>query len=159
MTDTVLRETLARALAWKEAHATFDDAIADFPAELRGVRPAGVPWSAWQLVEHIRIAQRDILEFSLPGEYHAGDWPDDYWPKEPEPPADDAWDRAVEAIRRDREEMARLARDPALDLTGPTPHGSGEQTQIRAILLVLDHTAYHVGQLVLLRRLLGAWQG
>ena len=159
MNDTALRETLARALAWKDAHATFDDAVADFPAQLRGVRPDGVPWSAWQLVEHIRIAQQDILEFSLPGEYRESAWPDAYWPKEPTPPSEQAWHDAIAAVRRDRDAMARLALDEAVDLAAPTPHGTGQQTHLRAVLLVLDHTAYHVGQLVLLRRLLGQWQG
>lgn len=154
---TALRETLARALGWKEAHATLEEAVEDFPAHLRGVRPPGVPWSAWQLVEHVRIAQRDILEFSLPREYRAMKWPEDYWPQDPAPPSDAAWDESIAALLRDRAELARLAADPAVDLAGATPHGSGAQTQMRAVLLVLDHNAYHVGQLVLLRRLLGAW--
>lgn len=152
-----IRETLARSLAWKEAHATFDDAVADFPRDLRGVRPGGVPWSAWQLLEHVRAAQQDILEFSLPGDYRALEWPADYWPTEAAPPDDVAWDDSVAAVRRDRDALARLATDPDVDLADATPHGSGQQTQLRALLLVLDHTAYHVGQLVLLRRLLGAW--
>jgi uncharacterized damage-inducible protein DinB len=153
-----IRETLARALEWKDAHATFDDAVADFPAELRGVRPAGVPWSAWQLVEHIRIAQQDILEFSLPGEYRESAWPADYWPTEPAPRRPEAWDDAIAAIRRDREALQRLARDPAIDLAAITPHGTAHQIYLRAVLLTADHTSYHVGQLVLLRRLLGVWQ-
>ena len=157
MRDSFPRETLARALGWKDAHATFEDAVADFPVELRGARPAGVPWSAWQLVEHIRIAQRDILEFSLPGEYHEVKWPDDYWPPTAEPPSADAWDEAVAAVRADRTRLEQFATDPSIDLAALTPHGSGQQTQLRAILLVLDHNAYHIGQLVLLRRLLGAW--
>lgn len=157
--NDALRATLARSLAWNEAHATFDHAVADLPAHLRGVRPPGVPWSAWQLVEHIRVAQRDILEFSLPDEYHAMKWPDDYWPGDPEPPSEAAWDESVATVRRDRDAFARLAVDAAIDLAGTTPHGSGAQTQMRAILLVLDHNAYHVGQLVLLRRFLGAWNG
>ena len=100
-----LRVILARVLDWKDAHATFDDAVADFPADRRGVRPDGVPWSAWQLVEHIRIAQHDILEFALPGEYHAMEWPADYWPEDPTPPGEAAWNASIEAIRRQRKQL------------------------------------------------------
>ncbi|HEX6590222.1 MAG TPA: DinB family protein [Longimicrobiales bacterium] len=155
-----LRAILARSLDWNEAHATFDDAVADFPRALRGVRPPGVPWSAWQLVEHIRIAQHDILEFALPGEYHAMKWPDDYWPADPVPPGDEAWDASVAAVRSQRAELRRLIDDPATDLAARVPHATaGHQTFARAALLVADHNAYHTGQLVLLRRLLGAWPG
>ena len=160
MSDPTLRRTLARALEWNDAHATFDDAVADFPAGLRGVRPERVPWSAWQLVEHIRMAQRDILEFALPGEYRPMKWPDDYWPTDPAPPHAAAWDDSIDAIRRDRAELARLAVDPAHDLAAKVPHATADaQTYARAVLLVADHSAYHTGQLVLLRRLLDAWPG
>ena len=153
-----LRAILARVLDWKEAHATFDDAVTDFPAALRGVRPEGVPWSAWQLVEHIRVAQHDILEFALPGEYHEMKWPADYWPNDPVPPSARAWDDSVTTIRQQRNQLKRLMEDPATDLGGRVPHATAEhQTFARTALLVADHTAYHVGQLVLLRRLLGAW--
>ena len=153
-----LRNLLARTLDWKDAHATFDDAVADFPAELRGVQPEGVPWSAWQLVEHIRIAQHDILEFALPGEYHEMKWPEDYWPKEAAPPSARAWDESIAAIRAQRDELKRLTGDPDTDLAARVPHAAADhQTYARTVLLVADHTAYHVGQLVLIRRLLGAW--
>lgn len=154
-----LHSSLARALDWKDAHASFDDAVADFPAHLRGVRPDGVPWSAWQLVEHIRIAQHDILAFALPGEYREIAFPDDYWPKDAAPASERAWDDSIAAIRRQRAELRRLAEDPALDLAARVPHATEEhQTYARSLLVVIDHNAYHVGQLVLLRRLLGAWQ-
>jgi uncharacterized damage-inducible protein DinB len=154
-----LRAILAGVLDWKDAHATFDDAVADFPAALRGVQPAGVPWSAWQLVEHMRIALHDILEFALPGEYHEMKWPDDYWPKHPAPPSDSAWDDSIASIRQQLAELKRLAEDPSIDLAARVPHATAEHhTYARSVLLVADHNAYHVGQLVLVRRLLGTWQ-
>jgi uncharacterized damage-inducible protein DinB len=159
MTDT-LRTILARSLDWKDAHATFEDAVADFPPDLRGVRPTGVPWSAWQLVEHVRIALHDILEFALPGEYHEVKWPDDYWPKDAAPPSEQAWDASVAAVRRMADELKRLVEDESIDLAATVPHATApHQTYARALLLAADHNAYHVGQLVLIRRLLGAWPG
>ena len=150
---------LAGVLDWKDAHATFDDAVADFPSEQRGVRPDGVPWSAWQLVEHIRIAQHDILEFALPGEYHPLEWPAEYWPNDPAPPSAAAWEESIRTIREQRDELKRLAGDPSIDLAARVPHATAaHQTYARSVLLVADHTAYHVGQLVLLRRLLGIWR-
>ena len=157
MTDT-LRSIVARSIDWKDAHATFDDAVADFPPELRGVRPAGVPWSAWQLVDHMRVALHDILEFALPGEYHAMKWPDDYWAPDPNPPSASAWDDCIATIRRQTAELKRLVEDESLDPAATVPHATApHQTYARSLLLVTDHNAYHVGQLVLLRRLLGAW--
>jgi uncharacterized damage-inducible protein DinB len=154
-----LRSILVNVLDWKEAHATFEDAVADFPADKRGVMAAGVPWSAWQLVEHIRIAQHDILEFALPHEYHAMAWPADYWPTDPVPPTDSAWDESIAAILRQRAELKALVLDPAIDPAGAVPHATAaHQTFARSVLLVADHNAYHVGQIVLLRRLLGLWR-
>ncbi len=140
------------------AHATFDDAVKNFPAALRGVVPDGLPYSAWQLLEHIRIAQHDILNFSAPptGGYHAMKWPEDYWPKEKEPPSADAWDRSIEAIHADREKFKALILRPGADLTKPFLWGTG-QNLLREALLIADHAAYHIGELILLRRLLGAW--
>lgn len=155
---TTIRAIIAGSLDWKDAHASFEDAVADFPVELRGVRPDGVPWSAWQLVEHIRIALHDILEFALPGEYHAMEWPEDYWPKDPAPPSPTAWDESVAAVRRQTAELKRLLEDDSIDPSATVPHATvPHQTYARSVLLVTDHNAYHVGQLVLLRRLLGAW--
>jgi uncharacterized damage-inducible protein DinB len=154
--SAALRDGIAKALAWGEARTTFDDAVADLPAELRGRVPAGLPYSAWQLVEHIRIAQHDILDFARNPNYEEMTWPDDYWPKSPAPPNADAWDESVRRFREDRSALEALARDGSIDLEATIPHGSG-QTYLREILLVLDHTAYHVGELVVVRRLLGAW--
>ena len=151
-----VRDLLARSLGWSEAHASFDDAVRDLPVHLRGARPAGLAHSPWELLEHIRIAQRDILDFSLTAQYDELAWPSGYWPPSPEPPDLEAWERSVAAIREDREKLQELARDARIDLNAVTPHGT-DQTYLRELLLALDHTAYHLGQLVIVRRLLGAW--
>ena len=156
MNDTALREHLAGALSWSDAHSSFDDAVRDLSPALRGSRPSGLTHSAWELLEHMRLAQRDILAFCTPGAYEEPAWPQQYWPGSPEPPSPDAWDESVAAFRRDREALQRLARDPSIALHSTTPHGT-TQTYLRELLLVVDHTAYHVGQLVLVRQLLGAW--
>jgi uncharacterized damage-inducible protein DinB len=150
------RQQLAKSLAWKDAHVDFDAAIDGIPPDKRGARPDGAPHSAWQLLEHLRLAQHDILDFCLNPGYKELVWPDDYWPASPEPPAAAAWDESVRRYRADRDAMARLATDPAVDLDARIPHGQG-QTIGREVLLVLDHAAYHLGELVLLRRLLGIW--
>src|SRR5215831_595898 len=151
-----MRAELAKALAWGEAHADFDKAVKDFPPALRGRRAHGLPHSAWELLEHLRLAQHDILDFSRNAKYKELTWPDDYWPASPEPPDEEAWDKSVAAFRRDRKALQKMAADPKLNLARKIPHGDG-QTYMREILLVIDHNAYHVGELVLLRRLLGAW--
>lgn len=156
MSDTALREHLSRVLDWGNAHATFDAAVEGVSAELRGVQPEGLPYSLWQLVEHLRITQRDILDFCRDPAYQERAWPDDYWPASIAPPTGQAWDESIAAFRADRGALQRLAADAPLFDT--IPHGSG-QTYLRELLLVADHSAYHVGQLVLVRRLLGAWPG
>ena len=155
-----VQSELLKMLDGSQAHATFEQAVEGFPAELRGVAPKGLPYSAWQIVEHIRVAQRDILEFSTneDGSYKPMKWPDDYWPKTAEPPSASAWDEAVTAVIDDRaefEELVRAASDA--ELVEPFVWGDG-QTLFREALLVVDHAGYHVGELVLLRRLLGAWK-
>ena len=154
--DPVVRDLLARSLGWSEAHVGFDEAVGDLPAQLRGARPAGLPHSPWELLEHIRIVQRDILDFSLAGRYDEREWPADYWPGSPEPPDAEARERSLAAAREDRTRLQELTRDLQANLTAVTPHGT-DQTYLREILLVVDHTAYHLGQLVLARKLLGAW--
>lgn len=152
-----LRSHLVRLLDWEEAHAGFDKAVADLPDAKRGARATGFDHSPWQLVEHLRIAQSDILDFCQnPAYVHSRAWPDDYWPKGPEPPDATAWDNSVAAYRADREALKIVVRTQA-DLFALVPTGSGNQTYLRAILLVADHAAYHVGQLVAVRRALGAW--
>ena len=157
MSDTAVRELLGRALAWGDAHATFDDAVADIPADLRGRQPDRVPYSPWQLLEHLRITQRDILEFCVNAEYQEMKWPDDYWPPSVAPPSAEAWDESIRAFDQDRQALQKLAADTSVDLEASIPHGDG-QTYMRELVLVIDHSAYHVGQLVLVRRLLGLWR-
>jgi hypothetical protein len=152
-----LREQLARFQNWREAHADFDAAVAGLPPDKHGVAPAGLPYSPWQLVEHLRRTQADILEFCSNVDYVEQQWPEDYWPKSAAPPDAQAWDASVAAFRRDREALETMIRDPSCDLFARVPAGNG-QTFLREFLLVADHTAYHVGQLIAVRRLLGAWE-
>ena len=152
-----LRAQLARLLDWEDAHVGFAAAVADLPAALRGRLADGVPHSIWQMVEHLRIAQQDILDFCINPQYREMNWPDDYWPGSAAPPSADAWQHSLAAYHRDRDALKQLALDPAIDLFATIPHGSG-QTYLRELLLVADHGAYHVGQIVQLRRLLGAWK-
>ena len=155
--ETALRAQLAGFLDWKDAHASFDAAVDGITPELRGRQPDGLPYSPWQLLEHMRIAQHDILDFCRNPSYAEMKWPDDYWPKDPGPPGPTAWDESLAAFRRDREAMQQLVQDSSVELFATIPHGSG-QTYIREALLVADHNAYHVGQLVAVRRLLGIWR-
>jgi hypothetical protein len=152
-----LRAQLVALLDGGQAHATFADAVKDFPAELRGVVPEGAAHSAWQVVEHIRIAQRDILDFSAPptGGYQAMEWPKDYWPKEAAP-GPGAWERSVAEVHQDCDKFKALMVKPGTDLAKPFRWGTG-QNLMREALLIADHNAYHVGELIVLRRLLGAW--
>jgi uncharacterized damage-inducible protein DinB len=144
-------------LAWADAHAGFEAAVANIPANLRANQPPGLPYSAWQLVEHLRITQHDILDFCRNPDYTELEWPKDYWPASPAPPSEAAWNESIDTFRRDREALQKLAADTTVDLTARIPHGSG-QTYARELVLVADHTSYHVGQLVLVRRLLGIWK-
>lgn len=154
--DTLLRKQIAAMLDGGHAHAKFDDAVNGIPANLRGVKPPGLPHSPWMLLEHLRIAQWDILDFSVNPAYKEITWPDEYWPKTDAPPDDTAWDASVAAVHRDVKAMQELVMNPATDLYAKIPWGSG-QTVLREALLIVDHNAYHIGQLILVRRLLGAW--
>jgi hypothetical protein len=155
---TELRKQLVALLKGGQAHATFDAAVKDFPESLRATVPEGLPYSAWQLLEHLRITQRDIVNFSAPptGGYHPIQWPDDYWPKSPTPPDAHAWDRTIATIHSDLKAFVTLVENPATDLYKPFRWGDG-QNLLREALLVADHSAYHLGELIVLRRLLGAW--
>jgi uncharacterized damage-inducible protein DinB len=153
-----LRDHLVRVLDWEDAHVGFDTAVEGIPPDERGVRPAGFEHSAWQLLEHIRIAQEDILDFCVNTAYeHTRTWPDEYWPKHPAPPNAEAWDDSIASYVRSRDGMKRLAREVE-ELTATVPTGKGDQTYLRAILLSADHAAYHVGQIVAVRRALGTWR-
>ncbi len=154
--DVALRKQLSQFLSESHAHADFDAAVSGLPKSLRGKKPAGAPYTAWQLLEHMRLAQWDILEFSRDPRHVSPQWPEGYWPKTAVPP-NDAWDRSIRWFRSDLKVMQRLVTGKT-DLFARIPHGQG-QTLLREALLVMDHNAYHLGQLVLLRKLLDAWQG
>jgi hypothetical protein len=153
-----LRTHLLDLLHGGHAHATFDDAVRDLPAKLRGKVPRGLPYSAWQLVEHMRLTQEDILLFSKnrDGSYQSPEWPDGYWPSGEAPLDDEDWEKSIAGFRADRVAFEALVADPAQDLFAPFPWGEG-QTLLREGLLIADHTSYHLGQLIVVRRLLGAW--
>jgi len=156
MNDQALRQHLDYLLGGGGAHLGFDKAIADLPPGLRGTKPPNSPHTAWRLLEHLRIAQWDIREFSRNPKHVSPDWPAGYWPAGDAPPDDKAWDRSVAAFRADLAAMRALVNDPKTDLFAKIPHGDG-QTILREALLVADHNAYHLGQLVELRRAIGAW--
>jgi DinB family protein len=156
--DKQLREHVVYLLNGGGAHAQFDDTVKDLPENLRGVKPNGLPHSAWMLLEHLRMAQWDILEFSRNSKYKAPKWPDDYWPSTEAPPSAAAWNRSIQQFRKDLKAMQDLVANPKTDLYARIPWGDG-QTILREALLVADHNAYHLGQLVDVRRLLGTWKG
>ena len=152
-----VREHLFEILTGAPTHIDFADAVADLPRHLRGVKPERQPHTPWRLVEHMRITQWDILQFILDEAYVSPDWPAGYWPDGDAPPDGHAWDRSIESFLNDRRALTELANNPDVDIFAPIPHGTG-QTIHREIILAADHTSYHIGQLIILRRLLGAWQ-
>lgn len=158
MDEKGLRDQIQKALSWGEAHIEWKAALKDILAKQRGAKPKGAPHSAWELLEHVRMAQWDILEFSRNPKHISPDFPAGYWPKTATPPSNAAWEKSVKTFLSDRAEMEELIADPATDLLAPIPGGSG-QTLLREALLLADHNSYHLGQLILLRRLLGAWRG
>jgi hypothetical protein len=155
--DKSLRQHLIKLLKEGEAHAHFDAAVRGMPAELRGKLPKGAEHSPWQVLEHLRIAQWDILEFARNPKHKSPDFPSGYWPEKPEPPNEKAWEKSADAFRADLQTLCDLVSDESTDLYAKIPHCDG-QTVLRQALLTADHNAYHLGELVLLRRLLGAWQ-
>ena|SRR5579862_4320967 len=155
MNDPV-REQVVALLSGGNAHVAFDQAVKDFPARLRGIKPDGAEHTAWQLLEHMRLAQWDILEFSRSAKHVSPEWPEGYWPETEKPPNSDAWDKSIASFKKDLKAMQKLVENPKTDLYAKIPHGTG-QNILREALLVADHNAYHLGQVVLLRRLLGGW--
>lgn len=155
-TNEAVRAIVASSLDWDQAHATFNAAVANLAPDLRGRRPDNFPHSAWELVEHIRIAQEDLADFMERADYHQVKWPDEYWPTNPAPPSEAAWDESIAAVRRDCAHIKEIAMRPSIDLTSAIPWGEG-RTYLRTILVAVDHTAYHVGQIIAVRKLLGAW--
>jgi len=154
--DRDLREQLVYLLKGGGAHVHFMDALEGFPAGKHGTFANALPHTGWQLLEHVRLAQWDIMDFSKNSKHVSPDFPGGYWPKTPAPANEKAWDESVAAFQRDLQEMVHLVQDPRTDLFAKIPHGQG-QTILREALLLADHNAYHLGQLVDLRRALGAW--
>jgi hypothetical protein len=155
--NDMLREQLIKLLSWQDAHVNFDAAVEGIPLQLYSVRPEGLPYSPWELLEHMRLTQRDILDVCRDPTYEAPKWPDGYWPRSTIPPTPESWQESVAAFLGDREAFVEFIADPRLDLYAKIPHGEG-QTYLREVVLVADHSAYHVGELVASRRLLGAWR-
>jgi hypothetical protein len=151
--DSAFRKQLVTGMSGRESHIDFDSAVKDFPPHVRGTKPAGAPHSAWQLLEHMRIAQHDILEFSRDPNHKSPNWPEGYWPKTEAPPDAKAWDASIKAFKNDARELDRLVQDPKQDLSKPFAHGDG-QNLLREALLVATHNSYHLGQLVLLKKML-----
>jgi hypothetical protein len=157
MSDSqVLRDHLLELLHGDQAHVSLDDTVKGFPLELIGVRPEGAPHSAWELLEHIRIALEDIVLFSQSADHKSPPWPKGYWPSSPEPKDREQWHRSATQIRERMAEFEAMIGDPEQDLFQKFPWGEG-QTLLREALLIADHNTYHLGQLVLVRRLLGSW--
>src|ERR1700735_4249443 len=154
--DKVLREHVIELLNGRGAHSGFDDVVKNMPEKLRGVKPDKFPHTAWMLLEHLRLAQWDILEFSRNAKHVSPEWPKGYWPHTQAPPSDEAWNKSIRQFRRDLKAMQHLVANPKTDLFARIPWGDG-QTILREALLVADHNAYHTAQLVDLRRLLGVW--
>lgn len=155
--DEVWKRIVASSLDWEEAHLNLESALQGLPADLRVRRPDGLPHSPWQLVEHIRIGLHDLLDFCRnPSYVHALKWPDDYWPSPEQKPSDREWNESMSSIRLDIDALKEFTTEPGRDLSAKIPHGTG-QTYLRTVLVAADHASYHSGELVAVRRLLGAW--
>jgi uncharacterized damage-inducible protein DinB len=155
--NDLLRKQLVKILDWQDSHMNLDKAIENIPPEQRGIQPSGLPYSLWQLLEHMRLSQLDILEFCRNPNYKESKWPDDYWPSSPAPPSQDVWEKSIAGFRKDCDALKKLAAEESIDLFANIPHGTG-QTYLRELLLVADHNAYHIGQIIVVRRLLGIWK-
>ena len=152
----VVKEQLLASLKGHQAHAEFDDVVKNLPVDLRNARVPNVPYTLWHLLEHIRLTQYDILDFIRNPEYKEMEWPKAYWPDEDAEADEKAWKKTIADFRKDRKELAELVSDPKTDFYAKIPHGSGQHI-LREILLVVDHTAYHLGEFLVMRRMLGAW--
>jgi DinB superfamily len=155
--DRALRQQLVDLLESGGAHATYEAVVKDFPAELRGRKPDGFPHTPWMLLEHLRMAQWDILEFSRNSKHASPKWPEGYWPKTQAPPNAVAWNKSIQQFLKDLRAMQDLVANPKTDLYARILWGDG-QTILRQALLLADHNAYHVAQLIDVRRLVGAWE-
>jgi uncharacterized damage-inducible protein DinB len=156
--DHAVRDGLTQFLRGGQAHVSLDDAVKNFPVKLAGQKPEGAPHTAWQLLEHIRLTLHDLVEFCANPKYRAPKWPEDYWPKREAPASAKDWETSLRALRENITEFERMMENPETNLTAKIPWGDG-QTVLREVLLAIDHTSYHVGQLVMLRKQLGEWEG
>jgi hypothetical protein len=156
MSDKALRDDLLHLLGGRGAHVEFKRAVAGLDEKLRGTKPRGLPYSPWQQIEHMRIAQRDILDYIRDPDYVERKWPDDYWPAAA-PPNAAAWDKSIKGFQADLKTLQSMVADPATDLLAQVPHDKNGPTILHEVLLVADHNAYHLGQLIVVRRILGAW--
>jgi uncharacterized damage-inducible protein DinB len=156
--DRALRAQLVEFLRSASAHAELKTVVDDFPEKLRGHKPKGAPHSAWQQLEHIRIALHDLYDFSTNPNYVQAEWPEAYWPKEAAPPDNHAWEKSVRAVKKEIADFEKLIGDPETNLYATIPWGTG-QTILREVLLAGQHTSYHLGQIVSLKKELGAWKG
>jgi len=156
-TDQSVREHLIDLLEGGNAHTDFEGAVSGLSSEMRGAKADNFPYTIWELVEHLRMAQHDIVEFSRNPEYESPSWPEGYWPESEKPADEQQWKESLQAVRRDHRDMIDMVSDSDLDLFQPFPHGTG-QTLMREAMLVADHNAYHIGQIILLRKLLGVWK-
>jgi hypothetical protein len=154
--DSAVREHLIELLQKSHARVQFEQAVTGIPFEKMGVRPAGIPHSPWEVLEHLREAQLDILEFTESADYKPRKWPEDYWPRQPQPASAAEWQQSVKRVLADRDAFIRLLQDPKRDLFQPFPWGDG-QTLMREALLIADHNAYHIGEMVVIRRALEIW--
>jgi hypothetical protein len=156
MDDRILREQLIQVLTGRNAHFTFNDAVMDFPIDKINDQPPNVPYTPWHLVEHLRITQWDILEFTLNPEHVSPKWPEEYWPDRQATADAKAWQASIAAFRSDLKAMEEIVRDQVIDLTSEIPHAPG-YTYLREVLLVADHNAYHIGEFCILRQVMGTW--
>jgi hypothetical protein len=154
--DQVFREQILQLLTGRNAHYTFEDAVADFPMEAINRRPPNVPYTPWHLVEHLRIAQWDILEFMRDPDHISPEWPKGYWP-DPQAATNPAgWQQSLDRFRADLAAIETIVQDPKLDITAELPHAAG-YTYLREFLLVADHNAYHIGEFAILRQIMSTW--
>jgi uncharacterized damage-inducible protein DinB len=156
VSDKALRDHVAALIGWEDAHAGLDRIVEGVPADKWGAAAPGLPYTLWQLLEHLRLTQYDILDFCRNPGYNQPRWPEDYWPAESDQPTPDAVAGSLAAYRQDREALTALALNRKVDLFARIPHGTG-QTYLRELLLVADHTSYHLGEMVVVRRALGIW--
>lgn len=157
MSEKAITEQLTALLTKANAHVSFEDSVKNIPFDKLGIKPQNLPYSIWMLVEHIRIAQADILDFSINPNYKELKWPDDYWPPEQAPKDEEAWQATLAQIQQDKQSFTKLVNKPGVDLFSPFTHGDG-QNLLREAMLIADHNSYHTGQIILVRRLLNDWE-